>query len=178
LQEPFCSSGSLYVVEGLKPQTGYEFRFAAKNEVGLGNWGSYFREVMPNRAAPGNPRILTTPNAEYESSTFNNQYELSWVTPPDNGEPIDKYVIKYCQMNRFLDDWQVLETTCDTDIVKSQRTKHYLKKLNPDTFYKVELQAHNAIGYSKPGFAKFKTARGKSLPTQFSSLGVPLYDPA
>ncbi|XP_011347037.1 fasciclin-2 isoform X2 [Ooceraea biroi] len=154
------SVGSLYVIEGLKPQTPYEFRFAAKNEVGLGNWGSYHREITPGRTVPNEPKILTTSGAEYELSAFNNQYELSWLTPPDNGEPIDRYVIKYCQINRVAGDWEVVGTCYETEVKSQVRTKQYLKGLSPDTFYKVELQAHNVMGFSKPGVAKFKTARG------------------
>lgn len=153
------------MVENLKPQTAYEFRFAAKNEVGLGNWGSYHREITPSRTVPIEPKISKTPGAEYEKSPFSNQYELSWTAPADNGEPIDKYVIKYCQINRISGTWEVLDDTCQITEVKSQRTTQYLKGLSSETFYQVELQAHNVMGFSKPGFAKFMTSRGKSLPS-------------
>jgi neural cell adhesion molecule len=33
----------------------------------------------------------------------------------------------------------------------------------PDTYYKLELRAHNAIGFSAPTFAYLKTARGGDL---------------
>lgn len=33
--------------------------------------------------------------------------------------------------------------------------------LRPDTYYKIELRAHNAIGFSTPGQAIVKTARGE-----------------
>lgn len=36
-----------------------------------------------------------------------------------------------------------------------------LDKLSPDTYYRVELKAHNAIGYSIPTNAYLKTARGE-----------------
>lgn len=154
------SVGSLYVIEGLKPQTPYEFRFAARNEVGLGNWGNYHREITPGRTVPKEPRILTTPGSEYEISPYSHQYELSWVTPPDNGEPIDMYLLKYCQIRRVAGDWEVSEDTCRSIDVKSQgRTRQYIKDLKYDTFYAVELQAHNVMGFSKSGYAKFRTAR-------------------
>ncbi|XP_029660542.1 fasciclin-2 isoform X3 [Formica exsecta] len=153
------SVGSVYVVEGLKPQTPYDFRFAAMNDVGLGNWGGEQHETTPGRTVPNQPKILTTPGSEYEQSAFNNQYELSWLAPPDNGEPIDMYLIKYCQIRRVSGEWEMLDDTCQE--VKSQgRTRLYLKGLSSDTFYRVELQAHNIMGYSKPGSAKFRTTRG------------------
>lgn len=154
---------SFYVLEGLKPQTSYEFRFAARNEVGLGNWGAFHREITPGRTFPNEPKIIT-PAAEYDLSMFNNQYELSWLAPADNGEPIDMYQIKYCQLKRVSGEWEVVENTCRTEDVRTQgRMRHWLRNLYSDTFYQVELKAHNAIGFSKPGLAKFKTARGKCL---------------
>ncbi|XP_076169272.1 neural cell adhesion molecule fasciclin 2 isoform X2 [Ptiloglossa arizonensis] len=157
-QNKTWSVGSLYVIKGLKPQTPYEFRFAAKNKVGMGNWGAFHRETTPGKTFPNEPKIVTSDN-EYDVSKYNHQYELSWLDPADNGEPIDMYQIRYCQIKRVSGEWKELENTCETVDVKS-RTRHWLKNLYSDTFYKVELTAHNAMGFSKPGLAKFKTARG------------------
>ncbi|KAL0114096.1 hypothetical protein PUN28_011428 [Cardiocondyla obscurior] len=155
------SVGSLYVIEGLKPQTPYEFRFASRNDVGLGNWGNYHREITPGRTVPKEPRILTTPGSEYEISKSSVQYELSWITPPDNGEPIDMYLIKFCEVKPVAGEWETLEDTCRSREVKTQgRTREYLKDLKADTYYTVELLAHNIMGFSMPGYAKFRTARG------------------
>ncbi|XP_043591462.1 fasciclin-2 isoform X1 [Bombus pyrosoma] len=154
------STNSSYVLEDLKPQTSYEFRFAARNVVGLGNWGAYHREITPGRTFPNEPKIMM-PSGEYDVSRFNNQYELTWLAPADNGEPIDMYQIKYCQIKRVSGEWEVLENTCRTEDIKTQgRLKHWIKNLYSDTFYKVELKAHNIMGFSKPGSGKFKTARG------------------
>lgn len=154
------SVGSLYVVDKLKPLTNYEFRFAARNDVGLSNWGTYLQQTTPSKTVPNEPKILTASDAKYEQSTFNNQYELSWLTPPDNGEPIDMYRIKYCQTRQVSGEWEVLNDTCLEDKSQQGRTRHYLKGLSSDTFYRVELQAHNIMGYSKAGVATFRTNRG------------------
>lgn len=156
--------GSIYVVEGLKPLTFYEFRFSATNDVGQGNWGTNLEQTTPGRTVPNQPKILVTSDSEYEQSAFSNQYELGWLVPPDNGEPIDTYLIKYCQIRRVAGEWEVLDDTC-TKINVQGRTRQYLRGLSSDTFYRVELHAHNIMGYSTAGVATFRTARGKSRPS-------------
>ncbi|XP_043504363.1 fasciclin-2 [Polistes fuscatus] len=157
------SINSIYVLEGLKPQTPYDFRFAAINKVGQGNWGGFYRETTPVRTAPNAPKIITNklePNG-YDVSTFSNQYELFWTVPADNGEPIDKYIVRYCQVKRVTGEWQTEEDTCKTlDIKGAGRTKCWIQDIHSDTFYIVEVRAQNIMGLSKPGVAKFKTSRG------------------
>lgn len=157
--QSFRFAGSIYVIEDLKPATNYEFRFSVRNQVGMSNWGSNFFQTMPGRTVPNEPRFVRTKAiGDYEVSTFNNQYELSWVTPPDNGEPIDKYLIKWCQVTpgRF----EVMENTCQSrEVIPT--TRQYLKELESNTFYRAELQAHNVMGYGKSGSITFKTGRGK-----------------
>lgn len=131
------------------------------NDVGLGNWGNDHHEITPGKTVPMMPKIMTSvAYDEYEISPYNNQYELGWTTPADNGEPIDMYQIKYCQTRRVVGDWELLHDTCQTVNVKSQN-RHWLKDLNSDTFYNIELQAHNVMGFSEAGSTKFKTARGE-----------------
>lgn len=149
--------GLPYALKDLKPQTSYEFRFAARNMVGLGNWGAYHEETTPVKTSPNVPKIITS-SGEYDSSRFSNQYELTWLMPDDNGEPIDMYQVKYCQIRLVSGVWEELGDTCRTEKTQG-RLKYWLKNLNSETFYKVELMAHNALGFSKPGSAKFKTAR-------------------
>ncbi|XP_032677598.1 fasciclin-2 isoform X5 [Odontomachus brunneus] len=149
-----------YVIEDLKPLTPYDFRFAAMNDVGLGNWGNDYHEMTPGKTVPMMPKVMTSvAYDEYDSSPYNNQFELGWTTPANNGEPIDMYQIKYCQIRRVVGDWELLHDTCRTEDIKPQN-RHWLKELNSDTFYNVELQAHNVMGFSEPGSIKFKTARG------------------
>ena len=113
------------------------------------------------RTFPNPPKIHTlSKDSAYETSDYNNQYEVQWRAPPDNGEPIDMYEIRYCQVKRVGQEWQELEGTCQSNQYKGNRAKEWLKDLNSDSFYRVEVRAHNIIGFGKAGVLYFKTARG------------------
>ena len=53
------------------------------------------------------------------------------------------------------------------DIVREKLDLFYFKihSLDPDSYYQIELTAHNAIGWSKSSFLVVKTASGKRLVT-------------
>lgn len=49
-----------------------------------------------------------------------------------------------------------------------------MAKLSPNTYYRIELRAHNAIGFSTPASILMRTARGESDSTN-NNLGTLLY---
>ncbi|CAG5095852.1 Similar to FAS2: Fasciclin-2 (Schistocerca americana) [Cotesia congregata] len=156
---------SPYILEQLNPATTYVFRFHATNDVGSGNWGADFEENTPMRTVPNPPKFQPrTDNPSYDISLYGYQYELNWIAPPDNGEPIDKYEIQYCEVKRISGEWIQQDNTCLRDEIKGQRSKHMIRKLIPDTFYRVELKAHNVIGFGKSEIMQFKTAKAQNTP--------------
>lgn len=96
----FLIADSPYILEGLSPMTSYNLQFSAMNDVGMSNWAAKMEVVMPKRSFPEEPKILNTVLTEekYAVSPYHNRFELSWRKPADNGEPIDRYDIKYCQV--------------------------------------------------------------------------------
>ncbi|XP_074094092.1 neural cell adhesion molecule fasciclin 2 isoform X1 [Cotesia typhae] len=156
---------SPYILEQLNPATTYVFRFHATNDVGSGNWGANFEENTPMRTVPNPPKFQPrTDNPSYDLSLYGYQYELNWIAPPDNGEPIDKYEIQYCEVKRISGDWIQQDNTCLRDEIKGQRSKHMIRKLIPDTVYRIELKAHNVIGFGKSEVMQFKTAKAQNTP--------------
>lgn len=58
--------------------------------------------------------------------------------------------------------WTTRPDTCRKEDIRSHdRTMYSLKNLHANTFYKVEVRAHNEIGFSVPSELVFKTAAGE-----------------
>lgn len=65
------------------------------------------------------------------------------------------------QTEKVNGEWRDLGT-CSEQISQSfQHTTYMMSNLKPDTTYKVELRAHNAIGHSTPAEVRIRTARGE-----------------
>ncbi|CRL04468.1 CLUMA_CG017550, isoform A [Clunio marinus] len=160
-----------YVVEGLRPQTLYTLRFAARNDVGLGQWSPTVIQGTPSRSVPVAPRILNQFTQEEQAdgelpiiaSTYSDKFELIWNRPADNGDPIDFFTIRYCPGGKVNNIWNEIENMClEKDYIPHDRSNQLLDKLSPDTYYRVEIKAHNGIGYSPNTSVYLKTARGES----------------
>lgn len=162
-----------YILENLQPQMAYTFRFAGANDVGTGNWGAITSYLMPQRSYPEEPKIIKMNiiyPENYILSPYENKYELRWNIPADNGEYINMYEVKYCIVRRRENTWSETGSGCETlELKSSDQASVELSNLFADTFYKVELRAHNAIGYSIPGQIILKTARDPS------TIESPLY---
>lgn len=67
----------------------------------------------------------------------------------------------FLQTEKITGNWRDKE--CSEQIQQSiQYTNYQLDHLEPDTTYKIELRAHNAIGDSSPAQIKVRTARGEN----------------
>ncbi|XP_021704152.1 fasciclin-2 isoform X4 [Aedes aegypti] len=160
------SPDSPYIVEGLRPQTSYSFRFAARNVVGLGPWSAYMVHSTPKRSEPETPKTLHTPIQEEDeeddaivASPYADHFELRWNVPVDNGEPINFYKVKFCPGSKINGVWTELEGACLEEDIPTA-THYEMRDLQADTYYRIELMAHNAIGFSRPAHLLLKTARG------------------
>lgn len=151
-----------YILEGLEAHRTYQFRFAAVNDVGTSDWGPLEQRTMPKRSAPEEPKILVNKDVytdDYVNSPYGNSYEVNWKIPADNGERIDLYSVNFCVIDKADTLWTPRRETCRTENLRSpDKTSYLMDNLHADTFYKVEVRAHNDIGFSVPSELVFKTA--------------------
>ncbi|KAJ8915925.1 hypothetical protein NQ315_015540 [Exocentrus adspersus] len=163
------SFGAPYILENLIPEERYDFRFAATNAVGMGSFTNAVSIDMPKRSEPAEPRILVQSHNNKDENASNREnvvtvspyadhFELRWSVPNDNGDPIMHYLIRYCVTEKINGRWE--DKDCSEQIQQSvQYTSYQLDNLQPDTVYKIELRAHNAIGDSSPAQIRVRTAR-------------------
>lgn len=151
------------MVENLEPQTNYDFRYAASNDAGRGNWGVHKRFTTPMRNVPGATRFLPAPEKEYVNSPYHDRFSLKWAAAPDNGERIINYEIKWCEAKKYSGEteFEVQEGTCQTKVETKRDT--WITGLYPDTYYRIEVRGYNRLGLGLPANMTIKTARGKQM---------------
>lgn len=154
-----------YSLDGLRPKTQYMFKFAAENEVGVGQFTGDLSEELPSESQPEPPIIIRDDPAKDAlsgdiSSHYSQHYLLRWSEPQNNGRPIESYHIKYYpvkrgeRVNMWVEDGgQLMET-----IAAGQDLQYKLERLRPSRYYRIELSAKNSLGSSSPSYLVFKTA--------------------
>ncbi|RVE45195.1 hypothetical protein evm_010167 [Chilo suppressalis] len=157
------SINSPYIIENLQPMFTYDFRFAAVNQVGVGAWGSPITISMPRRSVPEQPKWREDISSEsLLHGKYADRYELRWKAPAHNGEPIDQYEVIYCPVLKVSGEWRVsAESQCQTEELKTPEMIVYeVRGLQPDTRYRMQVRAHNILGYSLPAQLYVQTALG------------------
>ncbi|XP_026332597.1 fasciclin-2 isoform X2 [Hyposmocoma kahamanoa] len=157
------SVNSPYIVENLRPMFKYDFRFAAVNQVGAGPWGSPLTVIMPRRSPPEQPKWreehITSESLIH--GKYADRYELQWRVPAHNGEPIDMYEVSHCPVLKVSGEWRVAdESQCEKEELKFEAISYEVRGLIPDTRYRMQVRAHNILGYSLPAQLYIQTALG------------------
>lgn len=155
-----------FTIEGLEPLRTYFVRFAAENDVGLGDWALEKAESTPRRSAPETPLIMNEINGHSAAITaYPDKFELIWKVPADNGEKIERFEISYQQVRNMSlvkgsqveVEWEEVGSKVEEN-KKMGEPRYVIRNLNPGTYYKVELRARNKIGASGPAEIIIRTA--------------------
>lgn len=72
--------------------------------------------------------------------------------------------------------WSEFAQYCRTEEVRAIAVTHFdMSHLDAGTYYRIELRAHNAMGFSQPSTLMLKTARGE-FDSLDNSLNTMLYE--
>jgi len=157
------ATGGPYTMDGLEPRMSYMIMFAAENDVGIGYWTPEQRIVMLYESVPDRvlfilPDPMILPESGELLSSSPSEFLVQWTKPQANGREIDEYRIRYHRALRTETGWQPVGRTRE-DIVREKLDLFYFKlhSLESDSFYRIEISAHNAIGWSRPSFLVVRT---------------------
>nr|XP_020759690.1 fibronectin type-III domain-containing protein 3A isoform X1 [Odocoileus virginianus texanus]XP_020759691.1 fibronectin type-III domain-containing protein 3A isoform X1 [Odocoileus virginianus texanus]XP_020759692.1 fibronectin type-III domain-containing protein 3A isoform X1 [Odocoileus virginianus texanus]XP_020759693.1 fibronectin type-III domain-containing protein 3A isoform X1 [Odocoileus virginianus texanus]XP_020759694.1 fibronectin type-III domain-containing protein 3A isoform X1 [Od len=133
MQICYCGPGLNYELKGLSPATTYYCRVQALSIVGAGP----FSEVVACMTPPSVPAIVTCLQEISDDDIENPNYSpstclaISWGKPCDHGSEILAYSIDF-------GDKQPLTV--------GKVTNYILDNLQPDTTYRIRIQALNSLG--------------------------------
>ncbi|TPP56261.1 Twitchin [Fasciola gigantica] len=128
-------------ISGLRKGEKYEFRVAAKNEAGVGEFGQTMRPVeckpkFTTADSPGTPTV---------EDVGKNYVDLTWTKPlKDGGARITGYVVE--KRKKFAPDWE--PATADGQPVSG--TQAHLENLDEGAEYEFRVRAVNAAGPGAP----------------------------
>ncbi|KAG7174397.1 Fibronectin type-III domain-containing protein 3a-like [Homarus americanus] len=135
----YTGSSTTTEVRNLAPATTYAFRVCCSNSAGVGPWSSHATVTTP--AAP------PAPVAYISSSPAATAVTLLWGEPANHGDPITHYVI------------EVGDRTVTTP---GPETEYTLNDLQPETLYRIRIQATNSVGPG--GFSGIHKITTRPLP--------------
>jgi len=160
------TNGQQYSIDQLLPNTRYNFRFAAENAVGRSEWSGMKTELM-NDVGPPLPPLIFAKEEGVNEAVYFDRYDLQWRAPLDNGSPIDSYMIVYHQVKEGSSEgqWKEIGVKVEKN-VPATPTTFTMKGLRPDTFYQIELRAHNDVGHSEAAQLYIHTANDPDAPPQ------------
>lgn len=73
-------------------------RFAARNDVGLGEWSDEMKIETPRESSPEPPKFIT-PGGNV--GTYPDRFQIRWTVPLDNGRKIDVFELRYFEVCLF-----------------------------------------------------------------------------
>ncbi|GAA49621.1 twitchin, partial [Clonorchis sinensis] len=148
-------------VDGLRKGEKYQFRVAAKNEAGVGEF------CYTSRPIECKPKFTTadSPGTPLVEDVGKNHVDLSWTKPAkDGGARITGYLVE--KRKKFGADWE--PATADGQPVSG--TQAHLDNLEENAEYEFRVRAVNAAGPGEPSqpteLVKVRPKRDKPKPPE------------
>ncbi|XP_078415576.1 fibronectin type-III domain-containing protein 3A isoform X2 [Cetorhinus maximus] len=151
MQICYCGPGLNYEVKGLLPATTYFCRVQALNVAGAGPFSDVVLCMTPASvpAAVSFLQIMDEDQLDIPLDSPSTCLAIQWEEPRDHGSEITSYSIDFGDRQPIMVD---------------RSTSHIIQNLQPDTTYRIRVQAVNSIG---PGpFSHTIKAKTKPLPPE------------
>ncbi|KAL1766812.1 fibronectin type III domain containing protein 3C1 isoform X1, partial [Sigmodon hispidus] len=146
-----------YEIKGLLPATTYLCRVQAINTVGVGMFGGTGKVTTPG-TVPAMVPMLQEVEDKVPAKLSSSCIAIQWEEPDCHGSPITGYNIEYG----------------DKKILTVERvTEYVLKNLQPNTTYRIRIQAINQYGLSP--FSPAIRGKTKPLPPEPPQLDCAVY---
>ena len=138
-------------VTNISENNEYEFRVAAENAAGLGAYSQpslsfVARDPIDEPGPPGNPTVR---------DTSANSVTLSWSRPAyDGGSPITSYIVDIKKSDKSESEQQqeIDDDGWNTIATNVINTRHIVKGLNNDTFYRFRISAFSKGGVGESAY--------------------------
>uniref|UniRef100_A0A4W3HB38 Immunoglobulin superfamily member 9B n=1 Tax=Callorhinchus milii TaxID=7868 RepID=A0A4W3HB38_CALMI len=130
---PVTTGLTWLLVEGLEPETAYQFSVLAHNKLGTGPFSEVITvNTLAFPITTREPLVLLSPPRCLTANRTQQGVLLSWISPANHTYPIDRYIMEF----RLGDKWDIL----DEDIPGSE-TELLTKELNVDSWYEFHIIA-------------------------------------
>ncbi|XP_036380046.1 protein turtle homolog B isoform X4 [Megalops cyprinoides] len=153
LSMPVPSSQNWMLVQGLEPETAYQFSVLAQNKLGTGP----FSEVVTVNTlvfpiSTPEPLVLLTPPRCLTANRTQQGVLLTWIPPANHTSPLDRYIMEF----RLGERWEVLD-----DAIPAGETELLARDLVQDSWYEFRVMAvmedltsepSNVVGVSSTDF--------------------------
>uniref|UniRef100_UPI00398E758F fibronectin type-III domain-containing protein 3A isoform X3 n=1 Tax=Pristiophorus japonicus TaxID=55135 RepID=UPI00398E758F len=151
MQICYCGPGLNYEVKGLLPATTYFCRVQALNVAGAGPFSDVVLCMTPASvpAAVSLLQVVDEDQLDMPLESLSTCLAIQWEEPRDHGSEITSYSIDFGDRQPIMVDRSI---------------SHVIRNLQPDTTYRIRVQAVNIIG---PGpFSHTIKAKTKPLPPE------------
>lgn len=151
MQICYCGPGLGYEVKGLSPATTYFCRVQALNIAGAGPFSDVVLCMTPASvpAAVGFLQVMDDDQLDVPLESQSTCLAIEWEEPCDHGSEITSYSIDFGERQPIIVD---------------RSTSYVIQNLQPDTTYRLRVQAINSIGTGP--FSHTIKAKTKPLPPE------------
>ncbi|XP_043532699.1 protein turtle homolog B isoform X2 [Chiloscyllium plagiosum] len=133
LSLPVSTGLTWLLVEGLEPETAYQFSVLAQNKLGTGPFSEVITvNTLAFPVTTREPPVLLSPPRCLTANRTHQGVLLSWLSPANHSYPIDHYIMEF----RLGERWEILD-----EAIPGTETELLTKELSLDSWYEFRVMA-------------------------------------